>query len=80
MSYTRIRDLDNANFGTLNASKNGYVVSYDSASNTFILISTDNVLEESVADNDLPNDFIDVMETEIDLDNVKFNGVDGGSF
>jgi len=80
MSYSRIRDLDNANFGTLNAGKNGHVVSYDSASNTFVLISTDNVLEESVTDNDLPNDFIDVMETEIDLDNVKFNGVDGGSF
>lgn len=80
MSISRIRDLDNANFGTLNASKNGHVVSYDSATNTFILISADNVLSDSVLDSDLPNDFIDVMETEIDLDNVKFNGVDGGSF
>jgi hypothetical protein len=38
------------------------------------------MLENSVDDNDLPDDFIDVMEQEINLSNVKFNGVDGGSF
>jgi len=80
MSSSRIRDMENANFGTLNASKNNNMISYDIISNTFVLISPDDMLENSVDDNDLPDDFIDVMEQEINLSNVKFNGVDGGSF
>jgi hypothetical protein len=80
MSSSRIRDMENANFGTLNARKNNNMISYDIVSNTFVLISPDDMLENSVDDNDLPDDFIDVMEQEINLSNVKFNGVDGGSF
>ena len=80
MSSSRIRDMENANFGTLNARKNNNMISYDIISNTFVLISPDDMLENSVDDNDLPDDFIDVMEQEINLSNVKFNGVDGGSF
>jgi hypothetical protein len=80
MSISRIRDLDNANFGILNASKNGQVISYNHSTNSFVLMSADVCLEQTVADNDLPDDFMNTMENEISLDNVKFNGVDGGSF
>lgn len=80
MSYSRIRDLDNANFGRLNANKNKHIMSYDSATNTFILISADNILEDSVLDGDLPNDFASVLESEVDPNNIKFTSVDGGSF
>lgn len=80
MSISRIRDLDNANFGTLNASKNGHVISYNFSTNSFVLMSADVCLEQTVVDDNLPDDFINTMETEISLDNVKFNGVDGGSF
>lgn len=79
-SRYRIRDLDNANFGTLNVNTNSHVISYNFSTNSFVLISADNILQNSVTDNDLPNNFIDVIESEIDSNNLNFRVVDGGSF
>ena len=75
-----LAELGDTNFGTLNASKDGLIVSYDSDTDEFVLISADQLLSVSAEDNDLPDDFIDVLETELDLGAVQLDSVDGGSF
>ena len=75
----RLRDLSNTNFGTLNRFKDKHLVRYEG--NAFTLSSKDNVLSSiQVLDNDLPDDFVTQIESEIDIDNLSFRGVDGGSF
>ena len=76
-----LRGLSNTNFGTLNSSKNKYVVKYVASSDTYELISSDDVLSSSlVLDGDLPDDFVNQIEEEIDPNNLKILGFDGGGF
>lgn len=76
-----LRSLENVNFGTLNVMKNKYVVKYISTSNTYELVSSDNVLSSAqVLDGDLPNDFVDQIEDEVNVNNIKISGFDGGAF
>lgn len=76
---SRLRDVSNTNFGTLNRTKHKHVVCYES--NGFVLASKDSILSsDQVLDGDLPDDFVTQIETEIDLDNVDFTGIDGGAF
>ena len=75
----RLRDVSNTNFGTLNRFKDKHLVCYET--NQYILASKDSILSSSqVLDGDLPDDFVDQIEEEIDFDNLSFRGVDGGSF
>lgn len=76
-----LRGLENVNFGTLNVMKNKYVVKYISTSNTYDLVSSDDVLSSSkVLDGDLPDDFVDQIESELDPNNIEISGIDGGAF
>ena len=74
-----IEDLGDVNVNP-DASTDGFVLVYDSASDKFILVDPDVVLSASVDDNDLPDDFITQLEDEIDLGNVQLDEVDGGGF
>jgi len=73
----KLRDLGDTNFGSLNQSKNKNVIRYNHSIGKFDIISADEVL--SKADNP-PESFIDVVESEIDINNVTFTGIDGGVF
>jgi len=73
----KLRDLGDTNFGSLNQSKNKNVIRYNHSIGKFDIISADEVL--SKADNP-PESFIDVVESEIDINNVTFTGIDGGTF
>ena len=75
-----IEELGDTNFGTLDESKDGQVVAYDAATDKFILITADNVFEESAADGDIPDVFIDQVEEEVDLGTIAIGELDGGSF
>ena len=77
---SRIAEQGDVNFGTLDATKDGLLVSYDSATDKFILITADELLSSAASDQDLPDDFIDVVEGELDLANVAIDNLDGGSF
>ncbi len=77
-SSNSIEELGDTNFGTLDESKDGMLVSYDSGTDKFILITADNVLEESVVDEDLPDVFIDQVEAEVDLGTIALDDLDGG--
>ena len=75
----RLRDVSNTNFGTLDRFKDKHLVRYEG--NGFTLSSKDNVLSSiQVLDDDLPDDFVDQIESQIDIDNLSFRGIDGGSF
>lgn len=77
---TRIRDMGDANFGTLDASQDGKYVVFDNTSNNFKLLSADELLVSSVSDGDLPDTFVDQVEREIDITAVSDGNLDGGLF
>tara|TARA_R100001530_G_scaffold91173_1_gene63333 strand:+ start:104 stop:427 length:324 start_codon:yes stop_codon:yes gene_type:complete len=77
---SRMEEMGDTGFGTLNESKDGMVVSYDNSTNRFILISPDDLLETSVEDNDLPDTFISTLESEIDLGQIDNVELDGGAW
>ena len=76
----RIDELLDTEFGTLDESKDGMLVSYDADTNKFVLITADNVLEESASDGDIPDDFVDQLEEEIDLGEISITNLDGGTW
>ena len=76
----RIDELLDTEFGTLDESKDGMLVSYDAATNKFILITADNVLEESASDRDIPDEFVDQLEDEINLGEISLTDLDGGTW
>ena len=75
---SQLEELGDTNFGTLDSSKDGMIVSYDADTDKFILITADNVLEDSAADQDLPDVFIDQVEAEVDLGTIALIDLDGG--
>jgi len=77
---TTLEQMGDANFGTLDSSKDNLIVSYDSNTDKFILVSADQILSTSVDDQDLPDDFITQVENELDLGNIQLDNLDGGSF
>ena len=76
-----LRDLGDANFGTLGNSKNKHLVAYDASQNKFVMRSMDDVFSSAaVLDGDLPDDFGTQIEAEIDTANMDLTAVDGGGF
>ena len=52
-SPSSIAEMGDQNFGTLDASKDGLIVTYDSSTDKFVLISPDDALDTSASDSDL---------------------------
>lgn len=77
----RLEELSDTNFGALDTSKDGLVVTYDNTQGKFVLSTPDQILETSSEDNDLPDQFITQLESEINLQAVLDDpNIDGGSF
>ena len=76
---TSLRDMGDTDFGILDESQDGKYVVFDHSTNNFKLLSADELLVSSVSDGDLPDDFIDQIEAEIDLGEVN-EDIDGGGF
>lgn len=74
-----LREMGDAEFGTLNSSKNGYVITYDSVTDDFMLMSADDVLITSTQ-TPVPDEFITQLEQQIDLGVVQLDDIDGGLF
>jgi hypothetical protein len=81
MAVSQLQDMTNADFGTLDSTKNKNMIVYESASNTFVIRDMDTVLSsDQVLDGDLPGDFVDQIEEELDVNDMTISSVDGGSF
>lgn len=76
---SRLEEMGDTAFGTLDQSKDGLIVSFDQESNTFILTTADALLDKSAEDGDISDTFITQLEQEINVD-VDIDNVDGGLF
>lgn len=77
---SQIEEMADTNFGTLDASKDGYVVTYDSTTDKFVLSTPDQVLAASAEDGDISDEFVTQLEQELDLGTISLEDVDGGLF
>ena len=81
MAIDQLQDMTNADFGTLDSTKNKHMIVYDATSDTFVIRDMDTVLSsDQVLDGDLPDDFVDQIEEELDVNDMTITSVDGGSF
>ena len=71
-----MRYADNCEFGALNSSKSKYIMTYDHSSGEFVLKHIDTVLPGASI---IPSKFVDMVE-DIDIENIEYGGVDGGTF
>jgi len=77
VEFAELRRLRDVNFGDLDSSKDGFIVSYNETSDKLELISADDLLVEAVADNDLPDVFVEQVVEEA---SSLTGSIDGGSF
>lgn len=77
---SRVDQLTDTNFGTLDSTKDGLVVAYDSASDKFILVSADTILNTASSDGNLSDTFVTQLEGQIDLGEISVSNLDGGTF
>ena len=75
-----VTEMGDVNFGTLSAADDGQIVSYDAATDKFILITADQLLSVSAEDSDIPDDFVTALEGELDLGEIQVESLDGGTF
>ena len=82
LQRTKLSDMTDASFGTLDASSDGKFVSYDESIKKFTLVSADDLLVVSSEDDDLPNEFVSIVEDQINLGEISISGInaDGGTF
>lgn len=75
-----ISEMGDTDFGTLDETKDGLIVSYDSANDKFILTTADQLLSASADDGDIPDDFVTTLEGELNLGQIQIDNLDGGQF
>jgi hypothetical protein len=75
-----IQDMGDTAFGDLDASKDGLLVSYDSTTDKFILVTPDQILATSAEDGDIPDEFVSQLEQELNLGQIQIDNLDGGVF
>ena len=56
--------------------QDGYVLMYDAATQKYVMVNPDDIRSAAVTDGNLPNDFINKLD--VDLDNTGF--LDAGTF
>jgi hypothetical protein len=77
---TRLRDSSDVDFPSLKATKNNHVIRYNSSIDSFDLVSIDSITGIVSEDGDFPDNFVDILEKEVDLNNMSYSKLDGGSF
>ena len=81
MAIENLQEMTDVDFGTLDQSKHQNMIAYEASSGKFVIRSMDDTLSHNVVlDGDLPDDFVDQIEEEIDVNNMTISSVYGGSF
>lgn len=75
---TRFRDLSDTDLQNLSSVNNKNVLKFNSTTNKFDAITADSIV--SAAATSIPQEFVDIVEEEIDISNVGFTGLDAGTF
>lgn len=74
-----ITEMGDTNFGDLGPAQDGQIVSYNSETNKFVLITIDELLGVAAEDQNISDTFVDTLETELNLGQTLEN-LDGGLF
>ena len=77
---SRLEEMGDTAFGTLDESKDGLIVSFDRETKNFVLVTADTLLDRSTEDDNLSDTFITQLEQEINLADVSVDNIDGGTF
>lgn len=78
---SNLEELADVNItGAPDASVDGHLLSFDAATNSFVLISPDEYLADTVADGDIPDPFVTQLEGELNLGDLQIDNLDGGEF
>ena len=75
-----IEEMGDTSISSLGPAQDGFLLSYDASTDKFVLVDADTVVTRSIEDENLPQDFIDVVESQLDLGEVAIGDVDGGAF
>lgn len=76
----RLRDSSDVDFPSLKTTKNNHVIRYNSSNDSFDMVSIDSIVSVASENNDLPDNFVDLLEIKIDPNNLTFSTLDGGNF
>lgn len=79
-SPSQMEEMGDTDFGTLDSTKDGYAVCYNSVTDKFVLVTADELLATAAEDSDIDDSFITALEGEINLGDVQLNTLDGGTF
>ena len=79
-SPSSILEMGDTSLGTLDASKDGFLLSFDSASDKFVLTNPNEQLESAANTGDINDQFIDQLEQELDFGQIQAGDIDGGGF
>jgi len=77
---SRVEELTDTNFGTLDETKDGLVIAYDSTTNKFVLVTADSILNTTTDDGSISDTFVTQLESQLDLGAVALTDLDGGTF
>ena len=77
---SRVEELTDTNFGTLDSTKDGLVIAYDSATDKFVLVTADSILNTTTDDGNISNTFVTQLESQLDLGQIAATDLDGGTF
>ena len=75
-----LEEMGDINVGNLDASKDNLIVSYDSGTDKFVLVSADDMLSTSAEDSNINDEFVTQLEQELNLATISLDNLDGGSF
>lgn len=75
-----LEEMGDINFGNLDASKDNLIVSYDSGTDKFVLVSADDMLSTSAEDSNINDEFVTQLEQELNIATISLDNLDGGSF
>ena len=76
MSVRRLQDFDNTNFGSLDSAKDKDVVFFNQTTGNFELRKIGQTLTASTSTT-TPSALVDQIESELDITNIDFRGIDG---
>lgn len=74
---TRIQDLSNTDLSALSGSNNKNVMRYNASSGKFDVVNINTIIGLTTS---LPQSFIDVVESKVDITEIADQVVDGGGF
>jgi len=79
-SPSSILEMGDTSLGTLDASKDGFLISFDSNSDKFVLTNPNEQLESAANTGDINDQFIEQLEQELDFGQIQAGDIDGGGF